>query len=195
DRLMKEFGAVVVAPDEIYRSDADIFAPCALGGIINDDTMPQFKVEIIAGGANNQLLEERHGNELESRGILYAPDYAANAGGVINGCASCWVGKHRNPRRKLMRFMRQCSTSSAPPKPRAFRPTKPQIVWRKRDYKTISEGHPQITQISQNHCQENNARRGHRSFCVICVICGLSATFTSQTARQLTSHQHAPKPS
>ena len=86
DRLMKEFGAVVVAPDEIYRSDADIFAPCALGGIINDDTMPQFKVEIIAGGANNQLLEERHGNELESRGILYAPDYAVNAGGVINGC-------------------------------------------------------------------------------------------------------------
>jgi len=63
-----------------------VFAPCALGGIINDDTIPQFKVEIIAGGANNQLLEERHGDELERRGILYAPDYAANAGGIINGC-------------------------------------------------------------------------------------------------------------
>jgi len=86
DRLVKEFGATAVVPDEIYRQQADVFAPCALGGIINDETIPQFKVEIIAGGANNQLLEERHGEELERRGILYAPDYAANAGGVINGC-------------------------------------------------------------------------------------------------------------
>ena len=86
DRLVKEFGAVAVAPDEIYGSDAHVFAPCALGGIINDETIPQFKIEVIAGGANNQLLEERHGDELEKRGILYAPDYAANAGGVINGC-------------------------------------------------------------------------------------------------------------
>jgi len=86
DRLLKEFGAIAVAPGDIYRSDADVFAPCALGGIINDETIPQFNVEIIAGGANNQLLEERHGDELEKRGILYAPDYAANAGGIINGC-------------------------------------------------------------------------------------------------------------
>ncbi len=86
DRLVKEFGAVSIAPDEIYGADADVFAPCALGGIINDETIPQFNTEIIAGGANNQLLEERHGDELERRGILYAPDYAANAGGVINGC-------------------------------------------------------------------------------------------------------------
>src|SRR5207249_3109189 len=86
DRLVKQFGADAVAPGDIYGTDADMFAPCALGGIVNDETIPQFKVEIIAGGANNQLLEERHGNELESRGILYAPDYAANAGGVINGC-------------------------------------------------------------------------------------------------------------
>ncbi|HEX7595610.1 MAG TPA: Glu/Leu/Phe/Val dehydrogenase family protein, partial [Gemmatimonadaceae bacterium] len=84
DRVVTEFGAVPVAPDEIYASDADIFAPCALGGILNDQTIPQFKVEIIAGGANNQLLEERHGDELQKRGILYAPDYVANAGGVIN---------------------------------------------------------------------------------------------------------------
>ena len=72
------------ALDEIYGVQADIFAPCALGGIINDDTIPQLKVEIVAGAANNQLLEERHGDELEERGILYAPDYVANAGGVIN---------------------------------------------------------------------------------------------------------------
>jgi len=85
-RLVNEFGASAVAADEIYSVDADIYAPCALGGTINDETIPQFKVEIIVGGANNQLLEPRHGNELQRRGILYAPDYAANAGGIINGC-------------------------------------------------------------------------------------------------------------
>ena len=86
DRLVKEFEAAAVAPKEIYSVDADVYAPCALGGTINDETIPQFKVEIIAGGANNQLLEERHGDELDKRGILYVPDYAANAGGIINGC-------------------------------------------------------------------------------------------------------------
>jgi leucine dehydrogenase len=86
DRVAKEFGAVAVAPEEIYASDADIFAPCALGGIINDETIPQLKVEIVVGGANNQLLEARHGDELHRLGIVYAPDYAANAGGMINGC-------------------------------------------------------------------------------------------------------------
>jgi leucine dehydrogenase len=85
-RVVKEFGATPVGPDEIYGVPADLFAPCALGGIINDQTIPLLKVEIVAGGANNQLLEEKHGDELSRRGILYAPDYAANAGGVINGC-------------------------------------------------------------------------------------------------------------
>lgn len=86
DRVAREFGAVTVAPEKIYRSEADIFAPCALGGIINDETIPQLKVEIIVGGANNQLLEARHGDQLHKLGVLYAPDYAANAGGMINGC-------------------------------------------------------------------------------------------------------------
>jgi leucine dehydrogenase len=86
DRLVKEFGATSVSLDEIYRQQADVFAPCALGGIINDETIPQLRVDIVAGGANNQLLEERHGDELHRLGILYAPDYAANAGGIINGC-------------------------------------------------------------------------------------------------------------
>jgi leucine dehydrogenase len=86
ERVVKEFGAVAVAPDEIYGSAADIFAPCALGGIINDQTIPQFKVEVIAGAANNQLLEQRHGDDIHRLGLLYAPDYAANSGGVINGC-------------------------------------------------------------------------------------------------------------
>ena len=83
-RVVNEFGARAVAADEIYSATADIFAPCALGAIINDKTIPQLKVEIVAGAANNQLLEERHGDALERRNIIYAPDYVANAGGVIN---------------------------------------------------------------------------------------------------------------
>ncbi|HEY0077218.1 MAG TPA: Glu/Leu/Phe/Val dehydrogenase [Pyrinomonadaceae bacterium] len=86
NQVVAEFGARAVGTEEIYGVEADIFAPCALGGIINDRTVPQFKVEIIAGAANNQLLEARHGDALEARGILYAPDYVANAGGIINGC-------------------------------------------------------------------------------------------------------------
>ena len=83
-RVVNEFGARGVGADEIYGTTADIFAPCALGAIVNDKTIPLLKVEIVAGAANNQLLEERHGDELERRNILYAPDYVANAGGVIN---------------------------------------------------------------------------------------------------------------
>jgi leucine dehydrogenase len=83
-RVVTDFGARAVASDEIYAVESDIFAPCALGAIINDKTIPQLKVEIVAGAANNQLLEERHGDALEARGVLYAPDYVANAGGVIN---------------------------------------------------------------------------------------------------------------
>ncbi len=83
-RVAKATGAEIVEEDAIYSVAADIFSPCALGGIINDETIPLLKVAIVAGGANNQLLEERHGVALEARGILYAPDYVANAGGVIN---------------------------------------------------------------------------------------------------------------
>ena len=79
-----EFGARAVAPDDIYGVQADIFAPCALGGIINDKSIPQLKVDIVCGAANNVLLEERHGDLLEQKKILYTPDYVANAGGVIN---------------------------------------------------------------------------------------------------------------
>ncbi len=83
-RVAQATGAEIVEGDAIYSVAADIFSPCALGGIINDGTIPLLKVAIVAGGANNQLLEERHGVALEARGILYAPDYVANAGGVIN---------------------------------------------------------------------------------------------------------------
>lgn len=84
DRVVENFDAVAVAPDEIYKQDVDIFAPCALGAIINDETIPQLKAKVIAGSANNQLQESRHGQILHEKGILYAPDYVINAGGVIN---------------------------------------------------------------------------------------------------------------
>jgi len=74
----------VVAPDEIYGLDVDMFVPCALGAIVNDDTIPKFKCKAIVGSANNQLLDmDRHGKMLHERGILYAPDYLVNAGGLI----------------------------------------------------------------------------------------------------------------
>jgi len=85
-RVVDEFAAEAVQPDEIFSVRADVFAPCALGGVINDRTIPQLKVQIVAGSANNQLLEERHGAMLQDRNILYAPDYVANAGGILNGC-------------------------------------------------------------------------------------------------------------
>ena len=80
----RELGATVVAPEEIFGLDVDVFAPCALGAVLNDTTIPQLKAKIVAGAANNQLAEPRHGVELMKRGILYAPDYVINAGGIID---------------------------------------------------------------------------------------------------------------
>jgi leucine dehydrogenase len=90
--LVDEHRAVAVAPEEIYSAGADIFAPCALGGVLNDQTIPRLKAKLVVGAANNQLLESRHGDLLQQRGVLYAPDYAANAGGVINGCCREMLG-------------------------------------------------------------------------------------------------------
>lgn len=83
-RAVDAFGAIRVSPDEIYDVECDIFAPCALGGIINDNTIDRLKCKVVAGSANNQLREDRHGDMLEARGIVYAPDYVINAGGLIN---------------------------------------------------------------------------------------------------------------
>ncbi len=84
-RVTEKLKAEYVLPEKIYDVKADIFCPCALGAVVNDETIPRFKVNIIAGGANNQLAEEaKHGQMLIDRGIMYAPDYAINAGGLIN---------------------------------------------------------------------------------------------------------------
>jgi leucine dehydrogenase len=83
-RLAADLGATWVEPDDIYDVECDVFAPCALGAVLNDDTIPRLRCRIVAGSANNQLQEPRHGEELKRRGILYAPDYVINGGGVIN---------------------------------------------------------------------------------------------------------------
>lgn len=83
-KVVSEFGAKAVEPNEIYGVDCDIFSPCALGAVINDETIPKLKAKVIAGAANNQLKDAKHGELIHEMGIMYAPDYVINAGGVIN---------------------------------------------------------------------------------------------------------------
>ena len=84
-KVSQDSGAQVVGMNEIYDLPVDIYAPCAMGATINDDTLTRLKASVIAGGANNQLSEEeRHGKLLRGEGIIYAPDFVINAGGIIN---------------------------------------------------------------------------------------------------------------
>lgn len=85
-RAAAELGATVVGLDEIYGLDVDVYAPCALGATVNDDTLKVLKAKIIAGSANNQLATPAHDQKVMDMGILYAPDYVINAGGVIHVC-------------------------------------------------------------------------------------------------------------
>jgi leucine dehydrogenase len=101
-RAVDEFGCTAVAPDDIYDVDADVYSPCALGGTVNEDTLPRLKCKIICGAANNQLATDAIGDEVEKRGILYAPDYAVNAGGVMN--VSLEIDGYN--RERAMRMMR-----------------------------------------------------------------------------------------
>jgi leucine dehydrogenase len=80
----RDFGATAVEPDAIYGQAVDVFAPCAFGAILNDDTIPRLRAGIVCGGANNQLLSSVHDAALAQRGIVYVPDYLVNAGGVID---------------------------------------------------------------------------------------------------------------
>ncbi|QQR90280.1 MAG: Glu/Leu/Phe/Val dehydrogenase [Myxococcales bacterium] len=83
-KVVEEFGASMLGVDEITKTACDVFSPCALGGAINDLSVEQIKCKVVAGAANNQLATADQGNQLKRRGILYAPDYAINAGGLIN---------------------------------------------------------------------------------------------------------------
>ncbi|MGJ3263802.1 MAG: Glu/Leu/Phe/Val dehydrogenase dimerization domain-containing protein, partial [Salinarimonas sp.] len=80
----RSFDARAVAPGEIAAVEADVFAPCALGGVLDDAAIPRLKARIVAGAANNQLARAEHAEALHARGILYVPDFALNAGGIIN---------------------------------------------------------------------------------------------------------------
>jgi leucine dehydrogenase len=86
--LAAQYGVKVVAPEEIHRLEVDVYSPCAMGAVLNDQTIPELRCKIVCGSANNQLAEARHGDLLTSRGILYAPDYIVSAGGVISGVDS-----------------------------------------------------------------------------------------------------------
>jgi leucine dehydrogenase len=99
-RTVEATGAAAVDSEEIQSVKADIFAPCALGGILNAGTIPGLRVEIVAGAANNQLWEDGDGDRLHARGILYVPDYVANAGGVISGGREIlgWSGEETSER-------------------------------------------------------------------------------------------------
>ena len=83
-RAVDDYGAEAVALDDIYDVDADVYSPCALGGTVNESTLERLKCQVICGAANNQLASNEIGDELQRRGILYAPDYAVNAGGLMN---------------------------------------------------------------------------------------------------------------
>jgi len=83
ENAMKEFGAKSIDVDKVHQVPCDIFSPCALGSILNDQTIPELQTKIVAGAANNQLAHTQHGQQLHDKGILYAPDYVINAGGLI----------------------------------------------------------------------------------------------------------------
>jgi leucine dehydrogenase len=104
ERVVGEFGAKAVDPDEILDIPCDVFAPCALGAVLNDTTIPDLRCQIVAGSANNVLAESRHGEVLAERGILYAPDYVINAGGLINVAEELEGYNERRATKRVMRI-------------------------------------------------------------------------------------------
>ena len=121
-RAVDEFGAEMVAPEEIFEIEAEVFAPCAGGAVLNDDTVPRLKARVIAGAANNQLDEDRHGLELAQRGIVYLPDYVANGGGLMS-CEAEWyrleksevVDKVRTIRETCLQILDRAEQRGIPP--------------------------------------------------------------------------------
>jgi leucine dehydrogenase len=104
ERVVREFGAKPVEPDEILYMPCDVLAPCALGAVVSDDTLPGFRCSIIAGSANNVLAESHHCEALAERGILYAPDYVINAGGLINVADELEGYNERRATKRVMRI-------------------------------------------------------------------------------------------
>ena len=94
-RVVRSLGVVAVDPEKVHAEECDVFAPCALGGTVRDDTVPAMRCRIVCGAANNQLERPDHADMLAAQGILYAPDYVVNAGGIIN-IAEEFVGYDRD---------------------------------------------------------------------------------------------------
>lgn len=95
NRAVNDLGADAVDPDQIHSADADIFAPCALGAVLNDRTIPQIKAKAVCGLANNQLADDRHGKMLQQAGIAYVPDYVVNAGGMMGASTVIFAAPSR----------------------------------------------------------------------------------------------------
>ncbi len=98
ERIADQYGAKQAHPEEIHALNVDVYCPCALGAVLNDQTIPELRCKIICGSANNQLAQDRHGDLVAQRGILYAPDYIANAGGALVGVDSLNPGGFNRPR-------------------------------------------------------------------------------------------------
>jgi len=121
-RARRNLKAKVIEPNQVYETEVDILAPCALGGFVNDRTIDRLRCQVIAGGANNQLTDEaKHGKQLLAKGILYAPDYILNAGGLINIYVKDLLREvdsmpHiRKVRTKVEAIFRDSRTSGKPP--------------------------------------------------------------------------------
>jgi len=95
DAIVEAYGATAVDPAAIHAADVDVFAPCALGAILNDTTIPEIRAKAVSGLANNQLAEPRHGAELRDRGITYVPDYVVNAGGIMGSSTVIFTTPNR----------------------------------------------------------------------------------------------------
>jgi leucine dehydrogenase len=99
----------VVAPDAVLSLEVDVLAPCAMGAVFNDETLPGIRAAIVCGGANNQLDDDRHGEALHQRGILFVPDYVANSGGVISGAAGLMGLGEEEARRRAAEIYDTCT--------------------------------------------------------------------------------------
>jgi leucine dehydrogenase len=94
-RAVAEHGVAAVPPEAIYAQPVDVFAPYALGGVVNDDTIPELRAKVVAGSANNVLAEDRHGDELQRRGIVYAVDFTADRDGIGYQAAAVRLAERR----------------------------------------------------------------------------------------------------
>jgi leucine dehydrogenase len=103
-----QLGARIVGLDEIYGAEAEVFAPCATGSILNDRTIPLLRATIVAGAANNQLEETRHADTLKARGVAYVPDYVANGGGLISCAAEWYKTSHSAIRPAVLKIFDTC---------------------------------------------------------------------------------------